>query len=162
MWYRKTYGKRVGIIGHKVNLAIGQGEVLTTPLQINAFYAAMANGGLWIQPHLLKQTVGRGRLTREQVIPMVKSRLPMSQAVLSAIRQGMWAVVNAPGGTGANARVSGGTVYGKTGSAENSMGKGNEKRNLQTDQGRKIAIDGYILAVDNSDLKAIAAEMQIY
>ncbi len=123
MWYRKTYGKKVGIIGHKVNLAIGQGEVLTTPLQINAFYAAMANGGLWIQPHLLKQTVGRGRLTREQVIPMVKSRLPMSQAVLSAIRQGMWAVVNAPGGTGANARVSGGTVYGKTGSAENSMGK---------------------------------------
>lgn len=123
MWYRKTYGKKVSIIGHKVNLAIGQGEVLTTPLQINAFYAAMANGGLWIQPHLLKQTVGRGRLTREQVIPMVKARLPMSPAVLAAIREGMWAVVNAPGGTGGNARISGGTVYGKTGSAENSMGK---------------------------------------
>lgn len=123
MWYRKTYGKKVSIIGHKVNLAIGQGEVLTTPLQINAFYAAMANGGLWIQPHLLKQTVGRGRLTREQVIPMIKSRLPMSPAVLSAIREGMWAVVNAPGGTGANAKISGGTVYGKTGSAENSMGR---------------------------------------
>lgn len=122
-WYRKTYGKNVSILGHKVNLAIGQGEVLTTPLQINAFYAALANGGLWIQPHLLKQTVGRGRLTREQVIPMVKSRLPMSQAVLAAIREGMWAVVNAPGGTGANAKISGGTVYGKTGSAENSMGR---------------------------------------
>lgn len=122
-WYRKTYGKYVSIIGHKVNLAIGQGEVLTTPIQINAFYAAMANNGLWIQPHLLKQTVGRGRLTREQVLPIQKYRLPMRQATLDAIRQGMWAVVNAPGGTGANAKIAGGTVYGKTGSAENSMGK---------------------------------------
>jgi len=122
-WYRKTYGKYVSIIGHKVNLAIGQGEVLTTPIQINAFYAALANNGLWIQPHLLKQTVGRGRLTREQVLPIQKYRLPMKQATLDAIRQGMWAVVNAPGGTGANAKISGGTVFGKTGSAENSMGK---------------------------------------
>jgi len=122
-WYRKTYGKYVSIIGHKVNLAIGQGEVLTTPIQINAFYAALANNGLWIQPHLLKQTVGRGRLTREQVLPIQKYRLPMKQATLDAIRQGMWAVVNAPGGTGANAKIAGGTVYGKTGSAENSMGK---------------------------------------
>lgn len=122
-WYRKTFGKNVGIIGHKVNLSIGQGEVLTTPIQMNAFYAAIANDGLWIQPHLLKQTVGRGKLTREQLIPLAKKRLPMSASTIKSIQEGLWSVVNAPGGTGANARVNGGTVYGKTGSAENSMGK---------------------------------------
>jgi len=122
-WYKKTFGKQEGIIGHKVNLAIGQGEVLTTPLQINAFYAAIANNGLWIQPHLLKQTAGRGRLTREQVMPLAKKRLPMKPQTLKTIQQGLWSVVNAPGGTGANARINGATVYGKTGSAENVMGR---------------------------------------
>ncbi|PKN72672.1 MAG: penicillin-binding protein 2 [Candidatus Cloacimonetes bacterium HGW-Cloacimonetes-3] len=122
-WYKKTFGKNIGIIGHKVNLSIGQGEVLNTPLQMNAFYAAIANNGIWTQPHLLKQTMGRGRLTREQLIPLVRKPLPMKQSTLQTIREGLWAVVNAPGGTGANAKASSGTVYGKTGSAENSMGK---------------------------------------
>lgn len=122
-WYRKTYGKKEGIIGHKVNLAIGQGEVLTTPLQLNAFYGAIANNGLWTQPHLLKQTVGRGRLTREQVMPLAKKKLPMKPETLKTIQQGLWSVVNAPGGTGANAKINGATVYGKTGSAENVMGR---------------------------------------
>jgi penicillin-binding protein 2 len=122
-WYKKTFGKREGVIGHKVNLSIGQGEVLTTPIQMNAFYAAIANNGLWTQPHLLKQTVGRGRLTREQLMSLSKKRLPMKPSTLKTIQDGLWAVVNAPGGTGANARASGGTVYGKTGSAENSMGR---------------------------------------
>ncbi len=122
-WYRKTFGKQEGIIGHKVNLAIGQGEVLTTPLQINTFYGAIANNGLWVQPHFLKQTVGRGRLTREQVMPLAKNKLPMKPETLKTIQQGLWSVVNAPGGTGANARINGATIYGKTGSAENVMGR---------------------------------------
>ncbi|MDD4310196.1 MAG: penicillin-binding transpeptidase domain-containing protein, partial [Candidatus Cloacimonetes bacterium] len=122
-WYRKTYGKNEGIIGHKVNLSIGQGEVLSTPLQLNAFYAAIANNGLWTQPHLLKQTVGRGRLTRDQVMPLTRKRLPMKPSTIKTIQEGLWSVVNSPGGTGANAKVNGATVYGKTGSAENSMGR---------------------------------------
>ena len=122
-WYKKTYGKNVGIIGHKVNLSIGQGEVLTTPIQMNAFYAALANNGLWTQPHLLKQTMGRGRLTREQLMPLTRKPLPIKQSTIKTIQQGLWAVVNAPGGTGANAKASSGTVYGKTGSEENSMGR---------------------------------------
>lgn len=122
-WYRKTFGKNIGIMGHKVNLAIGQGEILTSPLQMNALYAAIANDGLWIQPHLLKQTVGRGRLTREQVEPITKKRLPMSAQTLRLIQQGLWSVCNAPGGTARSVQVPGATTYGKTGSAENSMGK---------------------------------------
>lgn len=122
-WYYSKLGRNVNVQGHKVNLSIGQGEVLTTPLQIAAFYNAIANNGLWMKPHLLRQSVGRGRLTREQVQQATTSRLPITAAHLAVIQEGLWAVVNAPGGTGANAKVQGATIYGKTGSAENSMGK---------------------------------------
>jgi penicillin-binding protein 2 len=122
-WYRKRFGANIGITGHKVNLSIGQGEILTSPLQMNAYFAAIANNGLWIQPHLLKQTVGRGRLTREEVQRVVKQRLPLSVEHLRIIQEGLWAVCNAPGGTARSVQVPGAVTYGKTGSAENSMGK---------------------------------------
>ena len=121
-WYRSRLGKNVGIIGHKVNLSIGQGEILTTPLQMCAYYAALANGGIWIQPHLLKQTIGRGRLTRDQIEPIKRHKLPVSPQNLKIIQEGLYAVCNLPGGTASNVKVSGASVYGKTGSAENFMG----------------------------------------
>jgi len=122
-WYRKRFGTNIGITGHKVNLSIGQGEILTSPLQMNAYYAAIANNGLWIQPHLLKQTVGRGRLTREEVQSVIKQQLPFSNEHLRVIQDGLWAVCNAPGGTARSVQVPGAVTFGKTGSAENSMGK---------------------------------------
>jgi penicillin-binding protein 2 len=122
-WYRKTFGQNIGIQGHKVNLSIGQGEILTSPIQMNAFYAALANNGTWIQPHLLKQTVGRGRLTVDQVKPIRHEQLPFSREDLKIIQDGLWAVCNAPGGTARSVQVPGATTFGKTGSAENSMGK---------------------------------------
>ncbi|MCB5272007.1 MAG: penicillin-binding protein 2 [Candidatus Cloacimonetes bacterium] len=122
-WYRKTFGRNVGILGHKVNLSIGQGEVLTTPLQMNAYYAAIANGGTWIQPHLLKQTVGRARLTREQVERVQTKQLPFSQADLRIIHEGLYAVCNSPYGTARSVQVPKAQTFGKTGSAENFMGK---------------------------------------
>ena len=120
-YYQKKLG-HASTQGYKVNLSIGQGEVLTTPLQITAFYAALANNGLWTQPHLLKQSVGTGKLTREQVDKVHTKRLPISAANLAIIQEGLFAVCNAPGGTGSNVRVNGAKVFGKTGSAENSMG----------------------------------------
>jgi len=122
-WYQKRLGRSSGLQGYKANLSIGQGEVLTTPLQINTLYAAIARGGVWIQPHLLVKTLGRGRLDREQVQPLVKTKLPWSSATVKIIQDGLWAVCNAPGGTGKALSVSGATSYGKTGSAENAMGK---------------------------------------
>ncbi len=122
-WYKKKYGANIGIQGHKVNLSIGQGEILTSPIQLNAFYAAIANNGTWIQPHLLKQTVGRGRLTINEVSPIRIAQLPHDAGTLRAIKDGLWAVCNAPNGTARSVKVPGATTYGKTGSAENVMGK---------------------------------------
>jgi len=122
-WYKKKLGRTSGLQGHKANLAIGQGEVLTSPLQINALYAAIARGGEWIQPHLLTRTLGRGRLSREEVQPLAKKHLPCSDENLKIIQTGLWEVCNAPGGTGRAINVSGATAYGKTGSAENALGR---------------------------------------
>jgi penicillin-binding protein 2 len=90
---------------------------------MNAYFAALANNGMWIQPHLLNQTVGRGRLTREQVQVVKKKRLPLSNENLRIIQEGLWAVCNTPGGTASSVQIPGAVTYGKTGSAENSMGK---------------------------------------
>ena len=122
-WYKDRLGKNTNTQGYKVNLSIGQGEVLNTPLQITAFYAAIANNGIWTQPHLLKQSVGRGKLTKDQVQKIRKARLPISARNLAIIQEGLYAVINAPGGTGSNVRVNGAKVFGKTGSAENAFGK---------------------------------------
>jgi penicillin-binding protein 2 len=122
-YYKDKVGTSTALRGYKANLAIGQGEVLTTPLQINTFYAAIARGGQWIQPHLLVNTMGSKRITRDQLASLDKHSLPWSKSTVQIIREGLWAVTNAPGGTARAINVPGSTTYGKTGSAENYMGK---------------------------------------
>ncbi len=121
-YYKDKLGVTSGLNGYKANLAIGQGEVLTTPLQMNTHYAAIARGGMWMQPHLLLQTMGSSRITRDQLQPLYKHPLPWSASTVQTIRDGLWAVTNAPGGTARAISVPGATTYGKTGSAQNFMG----------------------------------------
>lgn len=122
-WYYDHIGKRISITGHKVNLAIGQGEVLCTPLQVCALYAGIANNGWWIQPHLLERTVGTQALSHNQISPVNRVRLPLQPHNLRIIQQGLWSVCNVPGGTATGVQVKGATTYGKTGSAENVHGR---------------------------------------
>ena len=119
-WYIDNYGKYVGIIGHKVNLAIGQGEVLVTPLQICAYYAALGNNGKWIKPHLLTKTITD---TESNYIQPEIKQLPISQKNLELIQQSLFNTVNESYGTGVAASLNNVSVYGKTGSAENHMGE---------------------------------------
>ncbi len=122
-WYKENYGQNIQTSGHKINLSIGQGEILTSPIQMNAYFAALANNGVWIQPHLLKQTVGRSRLTAAEVQPLKSMKLPFSDSDLKLILEGLYATCNSKYGTAAVVQVPGAKTFGKTGSAENSMGK---------------------------------------
>ncbi|HQP26559.1 MAG TPA: penicillin-binding protein 2, partial [Candidatus Syntrophosphaera sp.] len=110
-YYRDKLGISSGLNGYKANLAIGQGEVLTTPLQMNTFYAAIARGGMWVQPYLMKQTMGSRRITRDQLQALNKHPLPWSASTMKAIRDGLWAVTNALGGTARAVRVPGATSF---------------------------------------------------
>lgn len=122
-WYYKHYGKGASILGQKVNLSIGQGEVLLTPLQVCAYYSALANDGMWNQPHFLDKTVGKGNISRTQINPNAPARLPLTSANLKIIQKGLYAVCNLPGGTANIVKVAGATTFGKTGSAENIKGR---------------------------------------
>ncbi len=120
-WYVDNYGKYVSIKGMKVNLSIGQGEILCSPLQVCCYYAALANDGTWRQPHLLKRLIGENADQYE--ILSVEKELPMSADTKSIIRRALYKVVNNPSGTGKTASHPIAKVYGKTGSAENHQGK---------------------------------------
>lgn len=108
--------------GDAVNSSIGQGDVLTTPLQVAAAYVAIANGGTLWWPHLGQEILDpEGELVRA-IEPRALGELPVDEATLAEIQQGLEDVVLAPRGT-AHLAFSGFPldrfpVAGKTGTAE--------------------------------------------
>ncbi len=119
-WYKSHYGKYTSIIGQKINLSIGQGEILTTPLQICAYYTAIANDGLWKQPHLLEKKI-TANSTEMYEAKYTDRHLPVSEKNLQIIQKALYNTVQGKYGTGNSAKVKNVKVFGKTGSAENYM-----------------------------------------
>ena len=115
-YYDRRYGSKWNI-GYLVNLGIGQGEINTTPLQMAAYTATIANGGTYYRPHAVREI--KDRVTGEKrAVDTHPERLPFSSSVLAIIQRGMYRVVNGSG-TGYAARVGGTRVAGKTGTAQN-------------------------------------------
>ncbi|MCJ7457724.1 MAG: penicillin-binding protein 2 [candidate division Zixibacteria bacterium] len=121
-YYEKRFGQEGWIKNLVINLGIGQGEVLTTPLGLAVFYSALVNGGTVYQPHLLKEIRSvEGRSTPKG--KTVLSHLPFSNSTLEILKEGLVETVNSPSGTGGLARISDIVVGGKTGTAQNPHGR---------------------------------------
>ncbi|MDR5684105.1 MAG: penicillin-binding protein 2 [Armatimonadota bacterium] len=119
--YKQTRWREPWYPGDTLNMAIGQGFVLATPLQIARMAAAIANGGQLVQPRLVRAVVdGEGRVVR-RIEARVQRRVDLPPAALQAMRRGLEAVVVR--GTGRAAAVPGVAVAGKTGSAETPRGR---------------------------------------
>jgi len=103
--------------GDATNFAIGQGDTLVTPLQLATVYAAIANGGSVLEPHVGRALLSPGGAVRE-IAPVVKRTVPVAPEVLGYVREALSGVTQ-PGGTAAGAFVGAPVaVAGKTGTGE--------------------------------------------
>jgi penicillin-binding protein 2 len=108
--------KRSWLPGDTVNMSIGQGRLLVTPLQVARMMGAVANGGVLWKPRLV-QRVERpdGTLAYASTSQMTE-RVELSPVVWAFLRHSLAAVVK--DGTGALAQVPGIEIAGKTGTAQ--------------------------------------------
>jgi penicillin-binding protein 2 len=97
--------------GETVSVAIGQGQVLTTPLQLARLVASVANDGMLVRPHMV-----RALADEPLPVPGVEP-IGLAPATLRIIQAGLEDVVNAQG-SGGRARLDAIRVAGKTGSAQ--------------------------------------------
>jgi len=105
--------------GDTVNIAIGQGDMLSTPLQVAAFYGAIANGGTYYRPHLAKaMTSWNDNVKTEfKLKPEDKRSLPISKDIITFTQSTLEKVV--VDGTGAAAFAGfPERVAGKTGTSQ--------------------------------------------
>jgi penicillin-binding protein 2 len=93
--------------GETISVAIGQGAIAVTPIQLAYVIGGIITGGRFHQPHLL--------LTNEAA-PEID--FPISDSTVNTVTEGMYGVVNEQGGTGSGSKLPGIELCGKTGSAQ--------------------------------------------
>ncbi len=116
-WKQKRFGKR-WYHGETLPVAIGQGYVLMTPIQMASMIATVANEGNVFRPHLVKRIVDSDGKTLKEFQPELLGTTGISADKFKLVKQGLFAVVNEPGGTGGMARLHDVRVAGKTGSSQ--------------------------------------------
>jgi len=100
VFHRKWYA------GETISVSTGQGAVITTPLQLAHTIGGIAMGGVFKQPHLLKDAPNVG-----------EERFALSESTVEKITDAMYGVVN-EGGTGASLKLAGIEFSGKSGTAQ--------------------------------------------
>ena len=105
--------------GDAVNMAIGQGYVQVTPLQMANIAAAVANGGTRYQPTLVDRIGAAGSTPEELPPPVAAGTLPLTAEQLAIVRGSLWNVTHAGNGTATHRFEDLAVpVAGKTGTAE--------------------------------------------
>ncbi len=106
------------VTGDSYNMAIGQGYMLATPLQVLQSVIPVANGGILYQPQMVLQITDTTTGRTQDFMPRVTRILDVDAGTLEIIRLGMRDAVNSPEGTATRGVVEGVVVAGKTGTAE--------------------------------------------
>jgi penicillin-binding protein 2 len=105
-WVERTFHRK-WYAGEVISVAIGQGAVTTTPVQLARMIGGIASGGVFKQPHMLKDAPNVG-----------EERIHISDSTVEKITDGMWGVINEPGGTGGQLKLTGIELSGKSGTAQ--------------------------------------------
>jgi penicillin-binding protein 2 len=126
-WRRRYFETEIDKIwtsGDSVQLAIGQGDLLATPLQMTRFYALIANGGKLVEPYVVKsveepRNEGEPPVVLRPFSPKPPKEIGVDPTALRIVREGLYDAAHAPWGTSTG--VFGGfpvLIAGKTGTAE--------------------------------------------
>ncbi|MGC9049257.1 MAG: penicillin-binding protein 2 [Patescibacteria group bacterium] len=118
--WKKEAKNEIWYPGDTYHLSIGQGDLLVTPLQVANFTAAIANGGILYQPHLIKEISNSETGEKNQIQPKILRTDFIKEENLKPVKEGMRAAVvwgSARGLAGLPVKVAG-----KTGTAQNPFG----------------------------------------
>ena len=119
-WKKAHFSKKEAqtwLPGDTVNMAIGQGDMLATPLQVALFYGAIANGGKLMKPQIVREVRNPKGKVLSRLEPQVMGHLPASKTTLSLIRRGLVSAVESGTAHSAFAGFSV-PVAGKTGTSQ--------------------------------------------
>jgi penicillin-binding protein 2 len=101
-----------------ISVAIGQGPLLVTPLQVARALSALVENGRLPTPHLFLASQDPRTGQRLRYRAEVRQGPTLEASKVAIVKDGMWAVLNEPGGTAFSARVPGLEAAGKTGTAQ--------------------------------------------
>lgn len=118
----KHFGQKRWSVYSSANWGIGQGEVIVTPLQMARYAAALGNGGILLQPHAVR-AIDNNVLGKKETIGYSAYNMGLNPKYLDVVRDGMFQVVNVPGGTATSVKIPDIVMCGKTGTAQNPHGK---------------------------------------
>jgi penicillin-binding protein 2 len=125
-WRRRTFKgiDRIWTTGDSIQLGIGQGDVLVTPLQMARFYALVANGGKLVQPHLVQRieqpsTEGNTSVVVREFKPPEPKDIGLDPAAIHTVQEGLFDATHASYGTATSVfKDFPRLIAGKTGTAE--------------------------------------------
>jgi len=116
-WKLNTWGERWQG-GETLSMAIGQGFLLVTPIQMVTMFSAIFNGGFLYAPQVTKYVGNSGGQVNFKFRPRVRGLVGMGGEHMERVRRALVGVVNEPHGTGRNSAIEGIVVAGKTGTAQ--------------------------------------------
>lgn len=116
-WNKNNPRNQAWVPGDTVNMAIGQGDLLATPLQLTNAYAAIANGGTLFKPKIAKSVLSFEGQISYQFKPEEIKKLPLNSATLKVMRDDLEKVTKEGTAAGAFAGFPI-SVAGKTGTAQ--------------------------------------------
>ncbi len=116
-WKKKRIGESWQK-GETLNISIGQGFNLTTPLQMLVLISGIANGGTLYQPQIIRRIETTDGVRVSDIKPKTTGSLTISPETMQIVKQGLWEVVNTKGGTARGIKLKQYPISGKTGTAQ--------------------------------------------
>jgi len=116
-WKKKVKNEQ-WYVGDTYHMAIGQGDLLVTPMELATATAAVANGGTLYEPRLAAEIISSEGKTERTITPSVKAKKIISEESLRIVRDGMRQTITAGSGYSAFGSDFPVEVAGKTGTAQ--------------------------------------------